>query len=471
MRVLEQLSPHRVFYYFENICAIPHGSGDTKQISDYCVEFAKAHGLWVRQDEWNNVVIRKPAAPGYEAHPPVMLQGHLDMVCEKDPDSPIDFATDPLDIAVEGDWVYARGTTLGGDDGVAVAMVLAILEDNALPHPAIEAVFTTDEETGMYGANGLDVSDIQSRLLINIDSEEEGILTVGCAGGARADIRLPLTKETNTAPCVTLTLDGLAGGHSGAEIHKGRQNANVMMGRLLKVLPADVRVVSIAGGQKDNAIPQRCVCVVATATDLSAHAATFVKQHRIDTDPGLTVTVIPTDKAVTAYDEASTHRIAGFLSEVENGIVAMSRHIEGLVETSLNLGVLTATDQELSATFAVRSSVGTEKEALLTRLSATAARFDGCMTTHGHYPAWEYREKSRLRDTMVAVYTAMTGQSPVVAAIHAGLECGLFSDKLPGLDAVSFGPDMQDIHTSRERLSISSTARTYDYLLRVLKAL
>lgn len=471
MAILHGLSPERVLHYFENLCAIPHGSGNTGPISEYCLQFAKEHGLWCRRDEWNNVVIRKPASAGYETHPPVMLQGHLDMVCEQEPGRGIDFETEGLRLCREGDWIYADGTTLGGDDGIAVAMVLAILEDDTLPHPPLEAVFTTDEETGMYGAAGLDVSDLHSRILINIDSEEEGVLTVGCAGGARADIRLDLMRETTDLPAYTVTLTGLAGGHSGVEIHKGRLNANVLMGRFLQSLNTEYRVISIAGGQKDNAIPRQAVCVVATDADLQAAADEFVKANAVETDPALAITVEPAKAPEPAFDAASSRAVAGFLSEVPNGVIAMSGDIDGLVETSLNLGVLISDGAGLSATFAVRSSVNADKTALLERLQRVAAGFGGKMTAHGHYPAWEYREVSRLRDTMAAVYADLYGQQPVVQAIHAGLECGLFCDKLPGLDAVSFGPEMRDIHTTRERLSVSSVARTYRYLLGVLAAL
>lgn len=471
MSVLQGLQPERVLYYFEEICKIPHGSGNTDRISAYCVDVANRLGLACRRDEWNNVIIRKAASAGYEEHPTVILQGHLDMVCEKEPDCPLDMAVDGLQLDVDGDWLFAHGTTLGGDDGIAVAMVLVILEDNTLSHPPIEAVFTTDEETGMYGAAGLDGSDITGRLLINIDSEAEGVLTVSCAGGARADIRLDLKREATDLPTHEVTLSGLIGGHSGVEIHKGRQNANVMMGRFLGSLTDEYRVVSIAGGQKDNAIPRQTVCVLATNADLQAAADTFVNENRVDTDPDLAIAIQPMDGAADAFDGVSSRKIADLLCAIPNGVIAMSQDIEGLVQTSLNLGVLTSDDKGISGTFAVRSSVGAEKMALLKYLSEVVTSFGGDVTTHGHYPAWEYRRDSRLRDTMVAVYTDLYGKPPVVEAIHAGLECGLLCEKLPGLDAVSFGPDMRDIHTSRERLSIPSVERTYRYLLSVLASL
>ncbi len=468
MGKLTHLQPGRVFAYFEEICGIPHGSGDTARISDYCVTFAKDHGLWYRQDTLGNVIIKKPATPGYEDHPAVILQGHLDMVCEKAPDCALDFTTDGLDVNTDGEWVFANGTTLGGDDGIAVAMALAILESHTLRHPALEVLFTVDEETGMYGAEGLDPSDLTGRMLINVDSEEEGVLTVSCAGGARAEITLPLTFESNDKPGYRVTVTGLQGGHSGAEIDKGRLNASVMMGQFLQSIPC--RLVTVAGGLKDNAIPVLCQADIVCDSDPTATAEAFAVANRVDGDPNLTLTVKPVtvDRVMT---EESTTRMVAFLTTVPNGIQAMSRDIPGLVQTSLNLGILTTEGDALCASFAVRSSKNEEKTALLARLEQVAADFGGTYASHGHYPAWEYRKESRLRDVMCRVWQSATGNEAQVLAIHAGLECGLLCEKLPGLDAVSIGPDMQDIHTYRERLPVASTARVYDYLCAVLAAL
>ena len=469
--VLQGLQPARVFYWFETLCGIPHGSGNTKEISDFCVEFAIEHGLRCSQDVWNNVVIRKPASVGYEEHPPVILQGHLDMVCEKDEGVAIDFTKDGLALRVEGDWISADGTTLGGDDGIAVAMALAILEDDTLAHPPLEVLFTTDEETGMYGAAGLDPTDIKGRTLINVDSEQEGTLTVGCAGGARVDVGLPLRRGAAEGPCVQIVIDGLQGGHSGVEIHKGRQNANKLMGELLRQLPEGWQLVSLSGGQKDNAIPRLARAQVLCHGDVAAVAAAFAAAKRVDTDPGLQVTVTPAGRAAQALSAADSRRAAALLCALPDGVQAYSRDIEGLVETSLNLGILRLDADGLHASFAVRSGINREKDALLHRLQAVAAAHGAIAEPGGAYPAWEYRADSPLRDVMVDTYRQLTGTAPTVEIIHAGLECGLLSDKLPGLDAVSCGPDMQDIHTSRERLSISSTARTYQYLCRVLERL
>lgn len=471
MRVLKDLQPSRVFYYFEDLCQIPHGSGNTDKISDYCVEFAKAHNLKWYKDKYNNVVIKKDATIGYETHSPVIIQGHLDMVCEKDETSDIDFLNDGLELKTDGDSIYAKGTTLGGDDGIAIAMALAILESNDLQHPPIEAVFTTDEETGMDGAVGLDASILKGKTLLNIDSENEGVLTVSCAGGARAELDIQLDTENVYGDCYKLEVDGLIGGHSGVEIDKGRLNSNIMMGKFLNSLHIKYNVVNINGGLKDNAIPRSTECVIVADTDPTIIAQKFVTENFVGTDPDFKITVTPTNKYNTAFTNQSSKKIAKFLANIPNGIISMSEDIEGLVQTSLNLGILTSSDKSIHASFAVRSSVNKEKTDLLDKLEHYVKSFNGTFSSHAHYPAWEYKKESPLRDTMVNVYKKMYGNKPVVEAIHAGLECGLFSDKIAGLDAVSFGPDMADIHTSRERLFIASTARTFDYLCNILKEL
>ena len=470
MSVLQQLKPERVFHYFEQMSRIPHGSGNCAAVSAWCVSVAESLGLACARDAFDNVIIRKPASVGYENSPTVILQGHLDMVCEQDPACPLCMETDGLDLNTDGEWVWANGTTLGGDDGIAVAMALAILEDDTLAHPPLEVLFTTDEETGMDGAVGLDGAALCGRRLINIDSENEGVLTVGCAGGARATVSLPVEAAPCDRPCVEVRVAGLIGGHSGVEIDKGRLNASVILGRFLHSLSADYRLVSIGGGNKDNAIPREAVCVLAIDDDITAAAATFAKSHAVDTDPDLTVTVAPTTDAETALTAESSRRVAEFLATVPNGIIKMSADIAGLVQTSLNLGVLRL-EEALRATFAVRSSVGADKTELLGRLEEVATAFGGTCDTRGHYPAWEYRAESPLRQAMIDTYRRLYGKEMVVEIIHAGLECGLLCEKLPGLDAVSIGPDMQDIHTARERLLVPSVARTYAYVCEILKEL
>lgn len=464
--MLEGLNPTRVFYYFEQLCAIPHGSGNTKAISDYCVGISRTIGLEVTQDEWNNVLIRKPAAKGYENHPTVIIQGHLDMVCEKDADCNLDFMKDGLRLAVDGDWVYAKQTTLGGDDGIAVAMALAVLEDKELPAPAIEALFTTDEETGMDGAVGLDCSHIHGRLLLNIDSEEEGVLTVGCAGGARVDVAFSLKMQEGQGKGYIVEVLGLRGGHSGVEIGTGRYNANNMMGKFLQTL-GDVTLCDIEGGTKDNAITRSCRAAIITQADVASAARQFVAQNYNANDPDFDITV----KEIEAQQGYAADAVVQFLATVPCGVTAMSADIEGLVETSLNLGILSMKDGRVSGRFSVRSGVNAKRDALCDQVMHLAKACGGNTQKGSEYPAWEYRKQSPLQDTMVAVYRKMYGDNPQVLTIHAGLECGLFCEKMAGLDAVSFGPNIEEIHTSRERLSISSTARTYNYLCQILKEL
>lgn len=470
MSVLKNLEPASVMHYFEELCAVPHGSFDTKRISDYCVDFAKAHDLRYVQDEFHNVVIYKPATKGYEDHPTVILQGHLDMVCEKDDDCDIDFSRDGLRLRHDGEFISAEGTTLGGDDGIAVAYALALLAADDLKHPALECVFTTDEEVGMLGADAMDMSVLKGRLLLNCDSEDEGILTVSCAGGARSDFKLPIAYEASQGQAYRVAVSDLIGGHSGVEIHKGRANANKVLAQILRTLP--VRLVSIDGGSKDNAIPRQSIAVVCTQLPdfdkLFAATANMISLPETETEVKFTCEPTEVEKMMT---EASSAAVLGLLNDLPNGVQKMSSDIEGLVQTSLNLGVLQTDENCVRMGFSVRSSVNTEKEELLSELRALAEKYAAAYEESGHYPAWEYCKDSVLRDTMVSTYRSLYGKEPIVEAIHAGLECGIFCDRLEGLDAVSFGPQMYDIHTSRERLSIASVQRTWKYLVAVLERL
>lgn len=479
MSVLNQLQPERVLRYFEDLCGIPHGSGNTKAISDYCVKFAEDRGLEVYQDSLNNVIIIKPASPGYETAPAVILQGHLDMVCEKRADCSLNMETDPLALRTDGTWIWAEGTTLGGDDGIAVAMALAVLDDDALAHPRLEAVFTVDEEVGMEGAVGLDTACLQGRTMLNVDSEVEGILTVSCAGGVRATIHLPVAwEQAREGVCYRLSVSGLIGGHSGVEIHKGRANGNMLMGRLLYGLrqEMDLRIMSLHGGQADNAIAPGCEATVLVPREednrLEAIVASYGRVFQAEfqaADPKLELTA--RQEAAEAWDvltKDATNHVTSALMLLPNGVQTMSQDIPGLVQTSLNLGVLRLEKQEMAATFAVRSSVATEKAMVCNRVECLAALLGGTVTYAGDYPAWEYKRDSRLRELVAEIYEQQTGKKLVIEAIHAGLECGVFSGKLPGLDCVSLGPDMEAIHTPRERLNIASVQRTWELICCVL---
>lgn len=468
--VLENLKPYNVFKYFEELCSIPHGSGNCEAIANYCVEFAKKHNLEYVKDQLNNVIIKKPASKGYENKKGVILQGHLDMVCEKTPESSFNFLKDSLELYIDGDFIRAKNTTLGGDDGIAVAFVLSILEDDSLEHPFIEALFTTDEETGMYGAIGLDGSLLNSNTLINIDMEEEGVLTVGCAGGVRADITIPLTREKHFGDFYKITVSGLKGGHSGVEIDKGRLNSNIILGKILNELE-NIRLCEIFGGLKDNAIPRTSYAVINTKTDIISLANSFAQKYAVKEDSELDVTIEKCSFSGECFDEKTTANVISFLNQTPNGIIAFSKDIEGLVETSLNLGVLKTNKDNVSFSFAVRSSKESEKQMVLESLQNVTNICNGKINTHSFYPAWEYRENSPLRDTMKKVYIDMYNKEPEITVIHAGLECGILGEKIENLDAVSFGPNVYDVHTTEEHLSISSTKRSYEYLCNILKNL
>lgn len=479
MSDLSALEPRQVFHFFREICAIPHGSGNTKAISDYLVAFAKERSLSCIQDKLNNVLIFAPASQGYEDHAPVIVQGHMDMVCAKDPDSTHDFATDGLELRTDGKFLYANGTTLGGDDGIAVAYALALLDSKDIPHPPLEVVITVDEETGMYGAAGVDLSMLKGRMLLNIDSEEEGIFTVACAGGCRSTLRLPLERRAVYGPCIELRIEGLRGGHSGMEINRNRCNANKAMGELLSRIQEKVRLclTSLTGGSADNAISfsarAKAVAMSMDLEPINEIVEQFQAEIRREYDePNAQIIASNVDalggNALTAQ---STSQVVALLCAAPNGVQAMCAAMPELVQTSLNLGVMAIEGDWLRLTFSVRSSVNEEKQALLEKLRQLAQFHGAQYSQTGDYPAWEYKEDSVLRPVLVEVYREMFRKEPQVVSIHAGLECGLLGEKLPGLDSVSLGPNMYDIHTSREKLDIASAQRIWEFLLAVLKKL
>mgnify|MGYP004641108105 CR=1 FL=1 len=465
----------RAFRFFEEISKIPHVSFHTDKLADYLEAFARERGLFCVRDKANNVLIRKGASAGYESHPTVVFQGHIDMVPEHLPEKKIDMETEPITLVRDGDFLRADGTTLGGDDGVAVAYALAILDDDSLAHPEFEALFTSEEEVGLLGATALDPTPIRGRVMINIDSDDEGVFTVGCAGGARVDLSLGACKESATGAAFRVKIGGLAGGHSGAEIDKGRENAILLLAHILVAVRArgSVRIASALGGNADNAIPRNAECVFfAEGVDLEEIDAICKESltNIREKEPGATIKAEKVSDIKDAYSSSDTDRFLSLLSRVPNGVQAMSRAIAGLVETSLNLGVLD-TENGFHITHSVRSSKEEEKDALIATLRRLATDVGGTASVRGEYPAWEYREDSPLRDLLCRLFREMYGKEAKVLVIHAGLECGILSSKLPGLDCVSLGPDNFDIHTTEEHLSIPSFVRVYEYLLRVLAAL
>lgn len=458
--------------FFEEFSKIPRGSGNTKAIADYLVRFANDRSLEVIRDASDNVIIRKPATSGYEGHPGVILQGHTDIVALKTPDCPIDMEKDGLQLYRDGDFLRARGTTLGGDDGVAMAYAMAILDSDNISHPELEAVFTSDEETGLIGATALDASVLRGRMLINIDSDEEGIFTVGCAGGGRIDLSLSVKAKTYIGNIYKLTISGLNGGHSGVEIDKNRANAIKVAAEILNSLDS-VRIGRAVAGSADNAIPSDAIVMFTTKSSIF-EISEAINNAKLalpegETDAGFNIEMhLSSAKLLSAED---SQNILSLICEMPNGVTRMSEDIEGLVETSLNMGILKQDGNKLELTISVRSAVGEEKAKLIAKIKEIAAAHAATVGVRGEYPAWEYRKESKLRDVMCDVYREMYGKDATVVTIHAGLECGIFSDKIDGLDCVSIGPDNRDIHTPDERLSLSSFDRVFEYIINVLKNL
>lgn len=481
MSVLKNVQPENVFHFFEEICNIPHGSYHTKEISDYLVNFAKERGFEHYQDDANNVVIIKEATKGYESSEPVILQGHIDMVCEKEEDVDINFETDGLELYVDGDFVKAKGTTLGADDGIAVAFSLALLDSSTFEHPRLEVVLTADEEVGLLGAQAIELPMLKGHFLLNIDSDVEGHFLTSCAGGMTVHVKLPLERTAISGREYVIKLHHLCGGHSGSEIDKERANAIIEMGRVLKCLddriPLGIR--SLAGGLKDNAIPRETSAIIIVPLDHETELEKIVpeieeilKKEYAVSDPDLTLT-LEKKETITAdiLTAVSMQKVLFYLRNVPNGCIHMSTNMKGLVETSLNAGILNLSDNECYICGSVRSSVSSRKEDLLAKITFLTEYLGGTVEVMGDYAAWEYRPESILREKASAVYTAMFGTEPVFEAIHAGLECGILSAKIANLDAVSFGPDNFDIHTPQERLSISSTERVFSFVTEFLRSM
>lgn len=480
--VLAGIEPIPVFYFFEEICKIPHGSGNEGMLSDYLKRFAKERGLCCIQDAWKNIIIIKEAAPGYESEESLILQGHMDMVAVKDDASDLDMQRDSLRLTRNGDFISAKGSSLGGDDGIAVAYLLALLDAKEIPHPRIEAVLTVGEETGMEGAREIDVSMLQGRRMLNLDNEEEGVLLVSCAGGVRVDCKLPVAWETRKGAALHIQVGGLRGGHSGAEIIKERGNSNCLMGRVLDALmkQLSVSLISLEGGLADNAIPgQTDARLMVKKEDIDACLSIVSKMEEqiqrelAGKDDNVSISVMAEEaqreQTLSCLSKESMQKAAAYLLAMPNGIQAMSADVDGLVETSLNMGIMRLSEEYLTLSYAVRSSLESAKEAVCRKLSAISLLAGAEVEMRSSYPGWAYRKNSPLRDKMIRIYEEMYGKKPEVEAIHAGLECGLFAGKIPDLDCISCGPDMKDIHTAKEALSISSVKRVWEYLLEILK--
>jgi len=467
----------RVLEIFREICAIPHGSGDMERISDYCVSFAKENGLWVYRDDARNVIVKKAGSKGYENSPAVILQGHLDMVCQKEETIAINFETDGITTEILGDELFAKGTTLGADNGIGVAMILAILERGDLFHPPLEAVFTVDEEIGLLGAGKLDFSLLRANKMINLDTENDDVITVSCAGGSTFSMQYPLSREKKTGTEIVISLCGLAGGHTGVEIHKGRVNANLLAGRFLNHMRAeeDFFLLSLSGGDKDNAIPRSVKIRL-----LSENAKSFCEraQRYFDViqkeirarEPDFSAAIeILSCGEKNVFSPKDTEQIITLLALLPDGVISMSREIENLVETSLNLGILRTEEDRVILSFGLRSNKASALSGLEEKLFAIADLFSCRAKKSGAYPPWEFRPDSPMREVYLSVYREETKKEAKTEAIHAGLECGIFASSLEDLDCISIGPNIFDPHTTGERLSLSSADLVYRLVQKTLE--
>ncbi|EOR21383.1 MULTISPECIES: aminoacyl-histidine dipeptidase [Clostridium] len=482
MNILQNLEPKNVFKYFEEISQIPRGSGNEKAISDYLVSVAKKLNLEVIQDNALNVIIKKPGTKGYESSDTVILQGHMDMVCEKNKGTNHDFEKDPLKLRVIDDMVYATDTTLGSDNGIAVAYALAILESTDISHPPIEVLITTDEETGMSGAMAIAKEHVTGKILLNLDNEEEGHLLVSCAGGIRSKhvLNVNLEEAGDYNNFLHIAVRGLKGGHSGMEINKERGNSNKIMGRILKsLLTLDFKLVSINGGSKNNAIPREADAIIALKSDDLENAKGLINEwnpiliNELKTqDPGINVSILEnTEKIEKVFSKECTEKAVNLLYLIPNGINTNSVEIKDLVESSTNLGVVTTNGTKVEFDSAIRSSVASLKDEIVLRSKTIAELIGAEFETTAGYPEWQYDSESKVRGICQDVYKRMYGKDAKIVAIHAGVECGLFNEKLGKLDMISFGPNLYDVHTPQEHMSITSVKNVWDYLLEVLKEL
>ena len=475
-KTLEQLDYKGIFRYFSEISEIPRGSGNEQAVSNYLVSFAKEHNLEYTQDEAYNVIMIKEATPGYEEEPAIILQGHMDMVCEKVKDCTHDFLTDGIKLLVKGDYHHADGTTLGGDNGVAVAYILAMLSDESLEHPRLEAIITTDEEMGLNGAKALDLSHLKGKYLINLDSEEEDCVLTSCAGGMRCNCTLPIQRVEAKGKRIKLSLGGMQGGHSGTDIIKERANAPKLLGRLLFELREsnDFSLIHMQGGFKDNVIPREAEAELLIEGDKEeflklrdsiAKLMSGYQQEFSASEPGLKYEVEELEEGTFQVLHAvSFEKMLFMLVNMPNGVQVMSSHIPGLVESSLNLGIFITEEDHVLFTDAIRSSLYSYKHYMSNQLNYMISFLGGEFSEYAEYPGWEYKPDSLLREHFKRLYKESTGKEMRVEAIHAGLECGIISEKLPGIDAISIGPDMFHVHTVEEKLNIPSTIRVYQLL-------
>lgn len=478
--VIKGYKPERFFRFFEDISQIPRGSGNEKAISDYLVRFAEERGLEFYRDEENNVLIKMPATENYADRGAIVLQGHVDMVCEKNSDVEHDFLKDPIRLCVDGEYLKTYGTTMGADNGVAVALMLALLDGELDEHPAYECLFTTNEEVGLTGAYAFDYSKLSGRSLINMDSEQEDCVVVGCAGGIRTDIngyvgRFDIPEGYSL---LSVEIKGLMGGHSGENINSGRANANKLMGRMLAEVAkiSDIRIAQLSGGSKENAIPRECSAKLAVSDKEKAIArikaiSSEIRSELCDDDKAFETIVTEltdTDGQMTMGKNAS-RALINFINVIPNGVLEMSKDIKGLVEFSRNLGVVKVEDGKLRMVLSSRSALESQLDASVTQIDCLKEMLDMCAmgeiiasTDHySRYPGWRFAKNSPLCDCFTGAYEKLFGKKTEVKIIHAGLECGIISSRVPDMDIISIGPNMKDIHSPDETLDLRSCERFF----------
>ena len=483
---IEKLYPEKVFHYFAEISKIPRASKKEKEISDWLVKFAKERKLKVIQDEHYNVIIKKKATEGYEDFSPLILQGHMDMVWEKNKDTEFDFSTQGIELVIDGDFLKANGTTLGADNGIAVAYALAILDSDDIKHPALEVVITTDEEDGMSGVVNLDFDEFDGKTLINLDTEEYGEVYVSSAGGTRTETKFifETKKIGNGYTPISIEVKGLSGGHSGAEIHKNLGNSIKILSEVLYHLSKryEMSLVHIDGGGKVNAIPREAVAEIAVKLDgdsidelkkLAGLAfENILKDFKVsDKSPILAIEKI--EEKNLGISLGDTLNIINFLHEVPNGVLEMSKHIEGLVETSINIGFISTEivdgNVKIRIKSLARSMANDPLNKLVEEVTDLTRKHDANIKIAASNPSWEYKEDSKIRELIAKSFKEITGNEPVIKAIHAGLECGVFTQNIKGADVVSIGPNIYGAHTPEERMDIKSVGETWEWLLKILE--
>lgn len=477
--VLKDIEYKGIFKYFEEISNIPRGSGNMRQISDYLVNFAKSHNLKYIQDELLNVIIYKEASKGYEQFPTIVLQGHMDMVCEKDENIEHDFLKDKIELIVEEDILKANGTTLGGDDGIAIAYALAILDSDEFKHPKLEIVITVDEETGMYGANALNPSLINGKYMINIDSEMEGVILTSCAGGMTADCKLKIDYEKQEGRKYTIRLGGFLGGHSGEDINKNRNNATLILARILFMLSNKINfyLIDFNSGTKENAIPRDAQANIIADNDIEKNIKIIQECFNIirseintaEKDIYIKIECDNNNIIENVITNECYNKLINLFLSVPNGVQVMSCNYDNLVESSLNLGICNIKNGEAIFSYSIRSSKNSYKKFLSDKVKFIIKSLGGEFSIHGEYPAWEFKENSKLLDLMKSSYVEMFGSEPEIKSIHAGLECGIISSKIQDIDIVSIGCNITDLHSPKERMSIQSAKRMFDYIIKVLE--